>query len=194
MLKTILICTIALLFLNLSTFAFSAEKGKIVHEEITSSSLSGNLIGNPITKPLAVYLPPGYDESPDQSYPVIYVLHGASRLSANGKEDFERSYESFVIDHGAPFVDNLVAEDKTKGVILVGLDGTTKDGCSYYVNSVANGNYANYICKELVPYMDTHYQTMTGREGRGIIGYSAGAFGAMYLGMIRSNYLAELYI
>lgn len=182
----LIIGAVALYLLNLAGSASAVEKGRTVRDKIISSSLEVNLIGNPVTKPMVVYLPPGYDEFPDQRYPVIYSLHGAIRLSG-GKEKFAKAYESFVVEHGAPFIDQLVAQGKTKGVILVGVDGTTKDGCSYYVNSVTNGNYADYICKELVPYIDNHYRTVAGREGRGIMGYSAGAFGSMYLGMTYAN-------
>jgi enterochelin esterase-like enzyme len=178
----VIIGAVALYLLNLAGSASAVEKGRTVRDKIISSSLEVNLIGNPTTKPLVIYLPPGYDELPDQRYPVIYHLHGAIRLSG-GAEKFAQAHESFVVEHGASFIDQLVAEGKTKGVILVGVDGTTKDGCSYYVNSVTNGNYADYICKELVPYVDAHYRTIARREGRGILGYSAGAFGSMYLGM-----------
>ncbi len=182
---------VVMVFLVLPSF-FSAPavasadlQGQLIYGEIRSAALEGNPLGNPTVKPFVVYLPPGYDEHPDRGYPVVYHLHGASRLAIAGPDKFARAYATFVVEHGAPFIDQLVAEGKTPGIILVGVDGTTKDGCSYYVNSSANGNYADYICEELVPYIDAHYRTLANREGRGLLGYSAGAFGAMYLGMTR---------
>ena len=163
------------------------QQGRIIYEQITSPALESNILGNPATKPLTIYLPPGYDEHPDKRYPTVYLLHGAIRLQSAGPEKFAKASSSFIVEHGAAFCDQLVAQGKTEGVILVGIDGTTKDGCSYYVNSSVNGNYADYICKDIVQYVDKKYRTLPRRESRGITGYSAGAFGSMYLGMTHTE-------
>ncbi|MCD6507334.1 hypothetical protein J7M22_12025 [Candidatus Poribacteria bacterium] len=158
------------------------EHGKIIHDKITSPALEGNLLGNPATKPLTVYLPPGYDEHPQKRYPTVYLLHGAVRP---GKPELFSKASSLLILHdgAAAYVDKLVAQGKTDGLILVGVDGTTKIGCSYYTNSSVNGNYADYICRDIVRYVDRKYRTIPRRESRAILGSSAGGYGAMYLGM-----------
>lgn len=170
-------------------FASFIPRGRIEEVVIHSPSLEGNPLGNPVTKPLTVYLPPGYDENPAQRYPVIYHLHGAVRI---GDESFANAGSDFVVKSGSQFIDRLVSEGKTKGAILVGVDGRTKDGCSLYVNSATNGNYADYICKDIVNYVDKNYRTIPQREYRGIIGYSAGGYGAMYLGMTHSDLFGSI--
>ena len=171
------------------TFVSSMLNGRLEEVMLHSPSLEGNPLGNPATKPLTIYLPPGYDEHPEQRYPVVYHLHGAIRIDS---EDFPKAGSKFITNSGAQFIDRLFAEGKTKGIILVGVDGRTKDGCSLYVNSATNGNYADYICKDIVNYVDEHYRTLPQREHRGIIGYSAGGYGAMYLGMIHSNLFGSI--
>jgi hypothetical protein len=42
----------------------------------TSTVLEGNALGDPVTRTLPVILPPGYEESADRRYPVIYGLTG----------------------------------------------------------------------------------------------------------------------
>jgi enterochelin esterase-like enzyme len=176
------IIAIGIIALCLCGSESAIEGGKIIHDKITSPSLKGNPLGNPATKPLTVYLPPGYDEHPKRRYPTVYLLHGAVRPD---KPDLFSKASSLLILHdgAAAYVDNLVAQGKTEGLILVGVDGTTKVGCSYYTNSSVNGNYADYICHDIVRYVDRKYRTIPRRDGRAILGISAGGYGAMYLGM-----------
>ena len=42
----------------------------------TSELLRGNPLGDPHERPLWVYVPPGYDDDPDQRYPSVYVIQG----------------------------------------------------------------------------------------------------------------------
>jgi hypothetical protein len=48
----------------------------VVQDQITSPSLEGNLLGDPATRDVLIYLPPSYHTSPERRYPTIYVLHG----------------------------------------------------------------------------------------------------------------------
>ena len=43
---------------------------------VHSPSLEGNLMGDSPDRLVTVYLPPGYESSPETRYPVIYFLHG----------------------------------------------------------------------------------------------------------------------
>ena len=53
-----------------------ALAGDVHIDFIDSPALKDNALGDPATRPLAVYLPPGYDPQGSKRYPVIYVLHG----------------------------------------------------------------------------------------------------------------------
>lgn len=50
--------------------------GRIGNHVFTSDLLRGNPLGDPHERPLLVYTPPGYDESPGRRYPVVYVIQG----------------------------------------------------------------------------------------------------------------------
>jgi S-formylglutathione hydrolase FrmB len=45
-------------------------------DKIHAKSLEGNPLNSPVERDLNIYLPPGYFESKDDKYPVVYYLHG----------------------------------------------------------------------------------------------------------------------
>ena len=51
-----------------------SKKGKLHTVKIPAPSLKNNLLGDPAEQPIAVYLPPGYDENKSKRYPVVYLL------------------------------------------------------------------------------------------------------------------------
>jgi len=67
------ILSIALLATSSIQPAFA--EGKLITDTITSPSLKGNLIGDPATRNMIIYLPPGYDTSGER-YPVVYLMPG----------------------------------------------------------------------------------------------------------------------
>ena len=50
--------------------------GRIDEHVLDSRVLRGNPLGDPATRPLWVYVPPGYDADPAKRYPTVYVLQG----------------------------------------------------------------------------------------------------------------------
>jgi enterochelin esterase-like enzyme len=51
---------------------------------------------------------------------------------------------------------------------------------SYGFNSKSEGNYSDYIVKDLIQYVDNHYSTDATRESRYIGGLSMGGWAALY--------------
>jgi S-formylglutathione hydrolase FrmB len=89
-----------------------------------------------------------------------------------------------------PFGDNvperaarLIAEKKMGPVIIVLPDCFTALGGNQYVNSSAIGNYADYLTREIVPFVDREFRTLARREHRGCFGKSSGGYGSMLHGM-----------
>jgi pimeloyl-ACP methyl ester carboxylesterase len=60
---------------------------------------------------------------------------------------------------------NLRGEPATKG--------------SYYVNSPFSGNYLDYIAKDVVEYLDSHYRTIPDNQHRALMGGSMGGAGTL---------------
>jgi len=51
------------------------------------------------------------------------------------------------------------------------------------VNSSAIGRYADYLTKEIVPFVDREFRTLASRDHRGCFGKSSGGYGAIIHGM-----------
>lgn len=146
-------------------------------DEVASLALSGNPLGDPDVRPLVVYLPPEYDANPSRRYPVLYLLHGFTGDAAGVAA--ARPWERNVLQ----WIDLLVAERRMAPAILAIVDGFTRLGGSQYVDSPHNGDYATYVVRDVVGYLDAHYRTIAREGGRAVLGKSSGGFGAMHLVM-----------
>ncbi|MFY9718583.1 MAG: alpha/beta hydrolase-fold protein [Candidatus Cybelea sp.] len=142
---------------------------------LRSEALAANPLGDPATRPVGVYVPPGYDPHGSRRYPALYVLHGytgdvAALLST-------RPWETNVVQ----WADRLISSKRMSPVILVLVDGFTRLGGSQYVDSIHNGAYATYTVRDVVGHVDREYRTLAGEGGRAVLGKSSGGFGAMHL-------------
>src|SRR5580700_3154806 len=159
-----------------SSFArLLALKGDARVDFIESDALSGNPLGDPATRPVAVYLPPGYEAEGSRRYPALYVLHGytgdvAALVST-------RPWETNVFQ----LADRLVREKRMPPAVVVLVDGFTRLGGSQYLDSVHNGAYGTYVVRDVVGYVDREYRTIAAEGGRAVVGKSSGGFGAMHL-------------
>ena len=76
--------------------------------------------------------------------------------------------------------------------IVVYVDAWTSLGGSQFLNSSATGRYLDYLCDEIVPFVDSRYRTAADRERRGIAGKSSGGYGAMVVPMLRPDTFGAL--
>jgi S-formylglutathione hydrolase FrmB len=160
--------------------------GTLHHDTIDSQALRGNVLGDPHERPLWVYTPPGYEPDGDDRYPTIYVIQGYS-----GQVTMWANRTPF----RQPFVetaDQVFAQGRAPGCILVYVDAWTAYGGSQFVDSPGTGNYHTYLCDEVVPYVDANYRTIPDREARAITGKSSGGFGAMITPMLRPDLFGAL--
>ena len=52
-------------------------------------------------------------------------------------------------------------------------------GGNQYVNASAIGDYAGYLTREIIPFVDREFRTLASREHRGCFGKSSGGFVAV---------------
>jgi S-formylglutathione hydrolase FrmB len=158
--------------------------GDVRVDVVASDALANNPLGDPAERPLAVYVPPGYDELGSRRYPVLYVLHG---YTGNGAALLSsRPWETNVFQ----WIDRLIREKLMPPAILAVVDGYTRLGGSQYVDSIHNGNYATYAVRDAVGHVDHNYRTIAREGGRAVLGKSSGGFGAMHLVMERPGTFA----
>jgi enterochelin esterase-like enzyme len=158
------------------------DPGSVVVLEHVSQILKDNPLGDPHVRKLGVWLPPGYDDSRNRRFPVLYDLVGftGSGLSHLGWKNFS--------DNLPERVARLMREGKMGPAILVFPDCFTALGGNQYVNSSAIGHYADYLTRELIPFVDREFRTLAGREHRGCFGKSSGGYGAILHGMKYAKY------
>ena len=143
--------------------------GTLVVVEHVSHILKDNPLGDPHVRRLAVWLPPQYDQAAGVGrsstsharFPVLYDLVGftGSGLSHAGWRAFSYNVPERVA--------RLITAGKMGPTIIVMPDCFTALGGNQYVNSSAVGRYADYLLKEIVPFVDREFRTLASREHRG---------------------------
>ena len=131
--------------------------GTLVVLEHTSQILKENPLGDPHVRKVAVWLPPQYDGFRGRRrFPVLYDLVG---FTGSG----------LAHTNWKPFGDNvperaarLIHEQKMGPAIFVFPDCFTALGGNQYVNSSAIGNYADYLTREIIPFVDREFRTLAG--------------------------------
>lgn len=134
------------------------------------------MLGDPSSRPVAVYLPEGYDDS-DADYPVVIDLVG---FTGSGLKHL--SWTGF--GESVPQrIDRLVHENEMGPVVAVFPDCFTSLGGNQYVNSKAMGRWADFLVGDLVPLLEDRFRVRRGRAHRAVFGKSSGGYGALYHGM-----------
>jgi hypothetical protein len=166
-------------------------RGRFEQQTIRSRALEGN----PVERPLWVYLPPGCGDDPDRRYPSIYVIQGYT-----GQVDMW--WNRTALRPTVPeLIDELFAGPEGSGeprrgapvdqvpppAVVVLVDCWTSLGGSQFLNSPGTGRYLDYLCDEVVAFVDDRYPTLPAREHRGIAGKSSGGYGAMVAPMLRPD-------
>jgi Putative esterase len=155
------------------------KDGTVVVLEHVSTVLKGNPLGDPHIRRLAVWLPPQYDAGRGRSkrFPMLMDMVGftGSGLSHIAWKNFSEN----VPERAA----RLIHERKMAPAIIVFPDCFTALGGNQYVNSSAIGRYADYLIREIIPFVDREFRTVASRESRGCFGKSSGGYGAIIHGM-----------
>jgi enterochelin esterase family protein len=152
-------------------------RGSLRVDFVDSRALRGNPLGDPSTRPVPVYTPPGYDPEGSRRYPVLYCLHGFTGDA--GALIGTRIWETNVVQ----WHDRLIVENRMPPAILAIVDGVTRLGGSQYVDSIHNGDYATYTVRDVVGHVDASYRTIAREGGRAVFGKSSGGFGALHLSL-----------
>ena len=143
-------------FILLLVFSHSLFAQNVIREKIFSAKMKKE-ISTIIVAP---------DIKPHQQYKTVYILHG---YSGNPERTLKQD------------IPDLQAKAKAFNTIYILPDGNYN---SWYVDSPVDkkSQYKTFIGSELVQYIDGHYPTKAEKKSRGIIGWSMGGFGALYIG------------
>jgi predicted alpha/beta superfamily hydrolase len=137
------------------------------HEAFPSALLNN-------ARTVEVYLPPGYDNEPARTYPVLY-LHDGQNLFEASESAFGQAWDAQAT------ADRLITAGRLPPLILVGI-ANTPDRLDEYATvrdhrEKAGGRgllYARFVLDEVKPFIDRHYRTKPERAETGVAGSSMG--------------------
>lgn len=136
---------------------------------------------------LAVYTPPGYEQSNDD-FPVLYLLHGLG------------GDEEAWVDLGltVQIMDNLIAQGKAKPMIVVMPNGNVYQEAAPGQGSVGlvkptftlpntmDGSFEASF-DEIMNFVEDHYRTLENKSSRAIAGLSMGGYHAANISRFYPN-------
>jgi enterochelin esterase-like enzyme len=136
-----------------------------------------------------VVLPPGYNESPNQSYPVIFLLHGGHGTPTSW---FEKEKGS-----ATTTLQKLYTANKLPPSIIITPDGYDQRGTTglrdpEYIDG-PNGKITTHIGNELVKVVQSRYRTLPAPNYWAIGGLSSGGWGAINIGLHYTNHFSILF-
>jgi predicted alpha/beta superfamily hydrolase len=137
------------------------------------------------TRDVLVYLPPGYDESPERRYPVFYLHDGQNVFDAATAFVPGNDWK---VDETA---EHLIREGVISPLIMVGVYNTGEHRMKEYTPTPdpahPDGGDANlhgrFLVEELKPFIDAHYRTQPEGANTGLGGSSLGGLVSLYLAL-----------
>jgi len=159
-------------------------RGELHRLNHRSTVLRGNFLGDPTDRELYVWTPPGWTKS--ERLPLLVDLKGywSTGLAHANWQIFSENVPERL--------DRLMSEGMAR-VIVAFPDCFTRVYGNQYINSVGTGRYADYLCDEIVPFVEEAFHC--GGEGRrGLFGKSSGGYGAAWHGLCRADFWSAISV
>jgi poly(3-hydroxybutyrate) depolymerase len=148
---------------------FFGPMGSVSRLTITSEVLRGNVLGDPTTRVVDVYVPAEHD---GRGLPLLVDLVGitSSGLSQTNWVGFRENMPERL--------DRLIGEQRMPPVVVAFPDCFTRIGGNQYINSAATGAWEDFLIKEMLPALEQRFGC-GGPRRRGVYGKSSGGYGAI---------------
>jgi enterochelin esterase-like enzyme len=137
---------------------------------VDSKALKGNALKDPTRRRNPVLVP----KDAKGPLPVVLFLSG---LMGNGPDSFSPRFGDI---NTVEKIDEAISKDKAPKALYVFVDAMTTWGGSQFINS-AQGNYEDYIIKELVPAIHEHFDVSPLAKHWCVTGGSSGGYGSLHL-------------
>ena len=168
--------------------ALPVSTGKLWLHELRS-----RIFGN--TRLLRVWLPPDYDGWGDTRYPVLYLNDGQNLFDP---------LTAFAGVHWqvGETATRLLAEQKIRPLIIVGIDNTKNRACEYIpyrskdprVLRPQGKCYPDFLQREVMPLIEERYSISRGPENTGLGGSSLGGLITLYTQLAAPGVFGRLLI
>jgi enterochelin esterase-like enzyme len=128
---------------------------------------------------LYIYTPAGYDVNTNESYPVLYIMHGGGEdergWATQGKTDL--------------ILDNLIAEKKAAPMLVVMPDGnSSQSGFSEMTMKMFEAELKHCV----IPFIEKNYRAKTDAKNRALAGLSMGGIQTLYVGVNNTDLFSYL--
>ena len=141
-------------------------------------------------------MPPGYDESPDRRYPVLYLHDGQNLFE--GATAFVPGQDWHVNQTAG----ELITRGEIEPLIIVGIYNTGEHRIDEYTPTRdrkhrAGGDadlYGRMLTEEVKPFIDATYRTLPGQADTGLGGSSLGGLVTLYLGLSYPDVFGRLAV
>jgi S-formylglutathione hydrolase FrmB len=154
--------------------------GAIQTHFLESAAVANNMLGDPTRRRIDVYVPAGHD---GKDLPLLVDLVGflaGGPVHTNWKNFGENAPER---------LDRLIAEGVMDPVVVAFPDCFSRLGGNQYVNSIAMGNWADFLIQEMVPFVES--RLACGGDGRrGVFGKSSGGYGSIMHALLYPDFWA----
>jgi enterochelin esterase-like enzyme len=148
-----------------------------LHKAFKSRNLPNN-------RDVIVYVPPGYEEEAERTYPVLY-LHDGQNLF-DGRTSFVPGRTWQVREHA----DSAIEAGEVEPLVIVGIYNTGDRRLAEYTHEynwqMGGGeadSYGKLITNELMRWIASRYRVRQDRESTGLGGSSLGGLVSLYLGL-----------
>ena len=141
---------------------FYQVRGDVPHGNVQQVLFHSESTGE--VKRAFVYTPPTYGKNPKERFPVLYLQHGWGENETSWPQQ----------GCAGIIMDNLIAEGKVKPFIIVMTYGMTNDVKFGHIHEFTAKEFEQVLVDELVPYIDSHFLTKTGKWNRAMAGLSMG--------------------
>jgi enterochelin esterase-like enzyme len=145
----------------------TADTENIKLAEFQSAMLT-NFWGRPIKMRAGVVLPPSYGTKPQQTYPVVYHIHGFGG-------DYTGAWRA-----GAALLKDMSAGTQME-MIHVFLDGSFPTGHHEFADSVNNGPWGRALTEEFIPHLEKRFRAISAPFARFLTGHSSGGWSTLWL-------------
>lgn len=165
----------------------------VPHGTVRVETYHSKSLGVPRT--LWIYTPPGYDRG-NTRYPVFYLLHGSGNIDSSWMLTGRANY----------IMDNLIAEGKSKPMILVTPLGYARQGIGLGPEQPlpaqqggpgggpGGGAFGKDLIEDVIPFVEKTFRVLSGPDNRALGGLSMGGGQTVAIGFTHPELFHSLVI
>ena len=149
----------------------------------------------PDARDVIVYLPPGYEDERERSYPVLYMQDGQNLFDPETSFIKGRTWEM-----GAQ-ADEMIEAGEVEPLIIVGIYNTGERRIAEYTyerdwqrGGGEAWRYGMLLIEDLMPWIARRYRVRSGRGSTGLGGSSLGGLVTLYLGLRYAHHFGKLAV